>query len=251
MLISSPCYAFFGKSHPEIDLNHIRDDLVNKHIPGWQDVMQLAWMKNDPRSSISRAVIKILESKYKKDNAIVYIFFKRCIHQVWHAGKVRLLYEWAAGDWNLVGIKTISVKRMTEKEEIAFFSTRLGELGKYPLHQAAAVGDLDMVKDAISKGANVNEKEGKRGTRPLGLAVERGNTEVVRFLISKGADVKAANNNGFTALMAAAIKGSLETVKLLLRKGADVNARSSNGRTALDISRNSDIKKLLKKAGAR
>ena len=58
-------------------------------------------------------------------------------------------------------------------------------------------------------------------------------TDILKALLEKGASVDARDENGWTAMMRAAVKGHNESMMTLLEKGADVNAGSSAGDTAL------------------
>jgi ankyrin repeat protein len=51
--------------------------------------------------------------------------------------------------------------------------------------------------------------------------------------------------------MAASLNGHAEIVKLLLEKGANPGLKNNEGKTALDYAENSDINRLLEKAGTR
>jgi len=121
----------------------------------------------------------------------------------------------------------------------------------YPLHQAAAKGDIEQLKLLMSKGADVNAKDetgdtalcyavkvGKKGmvqmlveggadvnigsSPPLSIAVDKDDIAVAEYLIAHGANVNAPA--GWTALQEAPYASSLEMVALLIAKGADVNA---------------------------
>ena len=70
-------------------------------------------------------------------------------------------------------------------------------------------------------------------------------------MIENGADVNIKNNYGITALIYAAEHGNLEIVKYLVEKGANVNIKDNHGRTALDLAETEEIKKVLRKAGAK
>ena len=90
------------------------------------------------------------------------------------------------------------------------------------------------VKEAISKGANVNVSIEDYGS-PLTWASEKGYEKIVELLMSAGANVNAKKGREFkeTALAVASRKGYIKIVKLLLDKGADVNIRDKDGDTAL------------------
>jgi hypothetical protein len=96
-----------------------------------------------------------------------------------------------------------------------------GRYGNSFLNDAAAAGDLGLVKHLLAGGYAPNA-ESSGGTTPLSAAAVGNQPQVVEFLISKGADVNYANALGAeTPLMAAAEMGHLSIVKLLLAHGAD------------------------------
>lgn len=73
----------------------------------------------------------------------------------------------------------------------------------------------------LRKGYNINY-EGGGGTTALSGASVLGSEEMVNFLVSKGADVNRKDGlSRETALMAAAEMGRLGTAKALLKNGAD------------------------------
>jgi pectate lyase len=127
---------------------------------------------------------------------------------------------------------------------------------KTPLHRAAISGRKDVVEFLLVKGADINARAGAGGlVSALHYAVENGHTQVTEILVSKGAEVNAKNGRGNTTLHFAA--SSKETGKdifeLLITKGADVNAKNNADQTPLDIAlqRNrNDIVKLLIAKGA-
>ena len=64
-----------------------------------------------------------------------------------------------------------------------------------------------------------------------------GHTKAAAWLLDAGADIDALNQDGGTALHAAAFMGRPEIIRLLLERGADPNAVDTNGVRPLDSSR--------------
>lgn len=60
-----------------------------------------------------------------------------------------------------------------------------------------------------------------------------GDLDGVRLALEKGADVNAKDSLGRTALMLACQQGLLDVARALVEAGADVNARDAHGRTPL------------------
>ena len=123
-----------------------------------------------------------------------------------------------------------------------------------PLHSAALNGHKEIVELLIAEGADVNAKNGF-GETPLHSAIALDNKEVAELLISKGADVNAKEKLAdATPLYLAAKFGYKKIAELLIAKGADVNAKDDDGITRLDwaIDRKySEIADLLRKHGGK
>jgi hypothetical protein len=101
------------------------------------------------------------------------------------------------------------------------------------IHSATLLGDLDVIKQHIAAGSDLNEKEPAVGSTPLISAAVFGKTEIARALIEAGADLNLKNNEGSTPLHSAAFLCRLEIVKLLLENGADRTLLNNYGSTAL------------------
>ena len=72
-------------------------------------------------------------------------------------------------------------------------------------------------------------------------AAEEGNVEVVKQHLAAGTDVNAKNNAGTTPLhWSARHNDHKEIVELLIAEGADVNAKNVSGRTPLDSAEERD-----------
>ena len=93
---------------------------------------------------------------------------------------------------------------------------------------------LDVIKELLKKGADVNQKD-ESGWPMLMMAIAREYFDVVNCLIDNGVDVNQKDNWGETALMMAVCEGQIDVVKRLVQKGADVNEQDKNGVTALII----------------
>ena len=88
----------------------------------------------------------------------------------------------------------------------------------------------------------------------LDNSVQQGNIQVVKNNIAIGADVNAKDESESTPLHSAAYWGHNEIAELLIAKGADVNAKDDYGKTPLDwaISRKyPEIADLLRKHGGK
>ena len=89
----------------------------------------------------------------------------------------------------------------------------------------------------MERGARVDttaEFKGVKDTSSLMLASSEGHLEVAKDLLNRGADVNYALQHGQTALMVAAYEGRVGVVRLLLERGADAT-RSACGMTAMDL----------------
>ena len=205
----------------------ITTEKIKKDLPGrfvGEDKSRWRFEQNAPR------YIELLDSKYDGNKATIYIFIRTVSlnKPAGMEGKIRLIYEYAAGEWNLVELQNISTKKIDEKH-----AKRLQESIQFPLHFGAAIGDIELVKRGLNSGALVDSKEGTKGSTPLMFAAQFGYEDIVRLLVDKGADVNAKNNSSLTPLMSAAYGGQIENVRFLVEKGADVNAKNNDSWTPL------------------
>jgi ankyrin repeat protein len=66
------------------------------------------------------------------------------------------------------------------------------------IHQAAAFGNIEAIKQHLAAGADVNAK--RSGWTPLCEAAINGHKEIAELLIANGADVNAKDDRGMTPL---------------------------------------------------
>jgi len=143
------------------------------------------------------------------------------------------------------------------------------------IHDAAAVGNIEAVKEHLAAGTDINVKgelrtaggrsfnqsgaEVSRGITPIQVAAEVGHTAIVELLLSKSADVNLkSDGTGWSALRYAVADYPGKTkahqkkiVEQLIEKGADVNAEI-RGVTLLDsVNKGGEIATLLRKHGGK
>lgn len=125
---------------------------------------------------------------------------------------------------------------------------------KTPLMRAAETGDLKKVKEFISMGAKVNDKnEIINSMSPLHYATTNNKIQIVKVLIENGADVNALTDIMWTPLHYASFNGNIESASILISNGANVNSRDAELLTPLHyavINNHKDIASLLVNNGA-
>ena len=119
------------------------------------------------------------------------------------------------------------------------------------LIQAALTGDVMKMERLHEQGADVNYQSQKRppdndGMTALHAAAKGGHYLAVEFLVQNGAKVNALMVNKFTPLHRAATAQHIEVARYLIGRGANVNAQDAQGQTPLFKSDGLMTKMLLK-----
>ncbi|MDQ7785519.1 MAG: ankyrin repeat domain-containing protein, partial [Desulfomonilaceae bacterium] len=104
--------------------------------------------------------------------------------------------------------------------------------GDCPLSIAVGMGDMKILKLLISHGAAVNAVP-ENALPAVTAAAEYGKPEALHVLLDRGAHPDATDGRGNTALMAAARNGRIEAARILLGKGVDFNRKNTKGLTPL------------------
>ncbi len=137
----------------------------------------------------------------------------------------------------------------------------LGDRGDSPLGSAVESGNISLVRELLSAGANPNsgatlvvalggrDFENTSGDSLMDAA-SRGYLEIAKVLLAAGANVNATTKEGITALNLAATNAHPEVVKLLLAAKADPNAGNPAPLIDAVIGRDSASAGLLLNAGA-
>jgi len=99
------------------------------------------------------------------------------------------------------------------------------------LLDCAQLGNVDGLCRELDRGARI-EAADNNGWTALILAAIWGHDKVVQLLLDRGAQIEAANN-GKTILMFAAEIGEEKVVQVLLDRGARIEAANEIGKTAL------------------
>jgi len=102
------------------------------------------------------------------------------------------------------------------------------------IHTAVVTGNLEVVRQHIAAGSDINQKDPYGGSSPLISAALFGKTDIAKALIDAGADINFQNNEQSTALHTASFFCRPEIVKMLLDKKADKTIRNKYNSTAYE-----------------
>jgi len=121
------------------------------------------------------------------------------------------------------------------------------------LQEAAAAGDVKLIRSLIEEGFNIDGREDSFYKTALHRAAIGGHTDVVEIFLAKGANINAQDLGRLTPLNCAVENGHKAVAQLLISKGANINARNATGATPMDIAigrNHREIVELLVASGA-
>ncbi|CAH1788726.1 unnamed protein product [Owenia fusiformis] len=100
--------------------------------------------------------------------------------------------------------------------------------GTTALHHAAKYGfDMEpVITDLLTHGAEIDAIGMHEGVTPLYVAYQGGYKEIVELLLSKGADINSKNGNGVPLVFS---NPELDMVKFAVSKGADIHQGFTGG----------------------
>ncbi|XP_043472513.1 ankyrin-2-like [Leptopilina heterotoma] len=119
---------------------------------------------------------------------------------------------------------------------------------EYEVYEQLLANFLEISKLLLQHPVKVNDETQDHDQTPLHFAVEIGNVEIVKILLEKGAIVNATNNELNTPLHIAVSKGinpSESVIQLLLENGADLKICNEFGRTPYHEAYDDSIKLIL------
>src|SRR5581483_3021846 len=111
----------------------------------------------------------------------------------------------------------------------------------------------EIIDFLLQAGADPTQKD-ENGVSAIVAAADAGNTEILKKFIYHGLNINSTDSDGDTPLMLACSRGDLDSVKVLIAAGANVNLQNENGETALiqvDNITDPEIVKLLIGANAK
>jgi ankyrin repeat protein len=96
----------------------------------------------------------------------------------------------------------------------------------------------EIARHLVELGADVNAPaRNAQKVAPIHAAAAVGDREMVRFLLERGANANARQQQGFAAIHTAAQHGDIEMATDLVKHGADPAAAADNGQTPADFAR--------------
>jgi ankyrin repeat protein len=116
---------------------------------------------------------------------------------------------------------------------------------------AAALGEVERVREILDSEPSRIRDTRPSGRRPLGAAIEAGHDTVARLLLERGADPNWSEPTAprGRALYAAASSGQREMVELLLAHGADPNSAVDSSGNAVTAAATPEIRALVAARG--
>ncbi|KFZ10879.1 hypothetical protein V502_07874 [Pseudogymnoascus sp. VKM F-4520 (FW-2644)] len=105
-----------------------------------------------------------------------------------------------------------------------------------PLGSAAVEGHLDVCRDLIEAGADINATYGPLSTTPVGFAAKFGYDDIAELLLSRGAKVDINDSDGHPPIYVAVVTEHVRVCQILLAFGADARFKTvDTERTLLAI----------------
>ncbi|OKP14314.1 Baeyer-Villiger monooxygenase [Penicillium subrubescens] len=107
--------------------------------------------------------------------------------------------------------------------------------GQNALHFASSKSNISTVRSLLAHKCSARVKD-VRGQLPLHRAAAVGSVPIIKMLLEEGkSPVNATDNDGLTALHHAISEGHGDAAILLLKSGAEAEKRDADGRLAIDL----------------
>ena len=152
--------------------------------------------------------------------------------------KVGKSWDEAFNTLNTDALRDLGVS--VKKVYIEKYRTLLENLNLTPLHIAAIIGQLKMVKCIMIKLEDKNPRIND-GRTPLHAAAFRGHLNIVKYLMEVLKDKIPRDNAGNTPLHFAAENGQFKVSKYIIDNVEDKNPANNTGSTPLDFAYNNSF----------
>ncbi|KAJ5689876.1 hypothetical protein N7462_004268 [Penicillium macrosclerotiorum] len=113
------------------------------------------------------------------------------------------------------------------------------------LHFASSKSNISTVRTLVAHKCSARVKD-VRGQLPLHRAAAVGSVPILKILLEEGkSPVNATDNDGLTALHHAISEGHGDAAILLLKSGAEAEKRDADGRLAIDLVPDAKVKQYI------
>lgn len=123
------------------------------------------------------------------------------------------------------------------------------------LHFIASKNNLDLARKLLSsdikpKPASVRVKD-KRGQYPIHRAAAIGSVPMIKLLLEHKSPLNATDNAGYTPLHHAVAEGHGDAAVALLKAGAETDKKDVDGYLALDLAPDKDVRRFIEREAER
>jgi ankyrin repeat protein len=142
---------------------------------------------------------------------------------------------------------------LQRKDGRAIVDTLLARGAAYNIYLAAALGDIQYMRDALARDRTLANFEDSSHHRPISAAAWRNDLETVKLLLDHGADPSLPEHGAplGQALWTAVYQNQPDMAKLLLEHGANPNTAPESSGAVLGHTRNNpELRQLLIQHGA-
>ncbi|KAL8756001.1 MAG: hypothetical protein Q9199_003235 [Rusavskia elegans] len=154
-----------------------------------------------------------------------------------------------------VNIKSASL--LLPLRPLKYLNSKANDLNRNPdfngqtaLHFCASKNNLDVARKLISRKASARVKD-KRDQLPLHRAAAIGSVPMVKLLLDNNSPLNATDFAKYTALHHAISEGHGDTAVVLLKAGAEVDKLDVDGKLAIDLAPDTKIKKFILQSAER
>lgn len=113
------------------------------------------------------------------------------------------------------------------------------------LIEGFTINNLDQIETALDNGANPNLLWIPDGLPILYEAAAKGNIEIIKLLLERGAEINGLNSAQQTVLHLLAILDEVDLFNFFIERGADPSICDNQGKTALDLAVENESKAVI------